>query len=249
MSKITVVASLLAVIAVAVLGVVLHQGQNQLREENQALHSELTQMGRLAADNQHLSTLLAQAKTVQSSANEQFQELVKLRSEVVRLTKENNELTSTNESKTTQAVLDQLRELTGIHTDIGHLAEDIESLRDELLQVQAAGVTTSPTPTATDQSQTTATPNASASPQAPVAIRMIETHADTFADKLKRSVSAQDSETFPEVFGRFLQVNGVDTSSVVGAYYDERTGRLIVRAPQNTLDAIEKVTLGLDQSR
>ena len=78
---------------------------------------------------------------------------------------------------------------------------------------------------------------------------MIDTQGDAFAEKLKRSVAAQENETFQEVFSRFLQVNGIDVSNVAGFGYNERTGKVIVRAPQATLDQIEKLTVALDRAQ
>ena len=66
---------------------------------------------------------------------------------------------------------------------------------------------------------------------------------------LVHATAAQDSETFQEVFGRFLRNNGVDLSNVAGLVFDERTGRVIVRRPAPTLDTIEQLTVALDRAQ
>jgi hypothetical protein len=71
-----------AVVAVASWLAVGHQARLGLEEENQALRQQLDQMGELAAENERLSNLVAQASQVQSLPEDQLQELLRLRAEV-----------------------------------------------------------------------------------------------------------------------------------------------------------------------
>jgi hypothetical protein len=149
-----------------------------------------------------------------------------------------------------ESLSDQAKELSSVRTEVGALAEAVGLLHDDIQDLEASAATP-----ATDQrsaaAATTAAP--APTPAAPqdttVAIRMIPTHADTFADKLKHATAAQDGETFPDVFGRYLQLNGVNTSSLTGLYFDERTGRVIVRGGRGVLDQIEQLTTALDQAQ
>ena len=242
MSKLSlVILGAIVIAAIAIPAAIQHQFQARLSRENGLLEQRVAQMNRLSADNQRLSNLVAQAKAALASSDDQFQELLKLRAEVTRLTQANQELNRANQAKVAQSATDQLRELSALRKDVGGLSQVIGNLRDEMREFHAAAAIP---PVAEKPAAQPATADEQPSP-----IRMIDTHGATFADKLKKSVGAQDGETFQEVFGRYLQINGVDTSSVAGLYFDERTGRVIARGPALTLDQIEKVTVALDRAQ
>jgi predicted metal-dependent hydrolase len=245
----------LAVAAIAILAVVQHHSEMELLDKNQLLQKQVAKLNRISTENERLSNLVAQAKAAQAGANEQFQELVKLRAEMAHLSNEKQDSTRSNQEKAIQAATDQARELGALRTDVKGLTDVIGKLRNEIRDLHALASAPAPegagapaASSASDAAPANTGPSV-AGENAPVAIRMIDTHADTFPDKLKRSVSAQDGESFQEVFGRFLQVNGVDVTGIVGLVYDERTGRVIIRAPQPTLDAVERVTLALDRTQ
>ncbi len=246
MSKgIFAVVAVLIIAGIAIAATLQHQSEVELREENGALRKQVVQLPKLTAENQRLSNVVAQARAAVVGADERFQELLKLRAEVTRLTQE-NQSNRLAQAKLAQNSNDQsVHELTSLRTEITGLRQDISRLREDIRAVPATASSASPAPA--EQPTATQTPPVTTETQ-PLAIRTIETHGETFAEKLKRSVSAQQEETFAEVFGRFLQVNGVDLSTIAGLGYDERTGRVFVRAPQTTLDQIEKLTLALDRA-
>jgi predicted nucleic acid-binding Zn-ribbon protein len=242
---------LLIVLAGIAMAVALqHHAQVGLREENESLRQEVSQLPRLTSDNRRLSNLVTQAKGAQTSANEQFQELLKLRAEVIRLDREKQDSNRLDQAKLSQAATDQVRELAELKTDVRSLTDEIGLLRDEIAQLHDLASTvpgTTTTATTPDERPATQTAN-NAVEQRNMALRVIDTHPEAFAEKLKRSVGAQDNESFQEVYARFLQSKGVDTSTLVGAVFDERTGRIFVRGPQPTLDLVERVTTALDRS-
>jgi hypothetical protein len=67
---------------VATTFVMQHQGQVKLRDENQSLRKQLEQSALLTAENERQSRLAAEAGNPQALQNEQFHELLRLRSEV-----------------------------------------------------------------------------------------------------------------------------------------------------------------------
>jgi len=73
---------------VAIPVAVQHQSSNQLREDNQALRQQVAQ---LAAENERLSNLVAQANSSRTLANEQPGEILRLRGEVGVLRQQMNE--------------------------------------------------------------------------------------------------------------------------------------------------------------
>lgn len=234
--------SVLLVMGIAVFAAFQHQSHVQLREENESLREQVTRLGRVAEDNQRLSNTVAQARAAQVNVGEQFQEILKLRGEVARLTSERQTSNQVEQSQMALGMSNQLQDLEMLLSEMSNLRAEISDLRDELRQ--------SP-PTAAVQPQTAERPTqqpTSPPTTRPLFVRMIDTHLDTFPDKLKRSVAAQDGESFQEVFGRYLQSNGVDLTSVAGLAYDERTGRVIARAPQPILEAIERLTEALDRT-
>jgi len=230
---------------IALVGLVLVglQHYSQLRE-NKQLQQEVGQLARVTAENQRLSNIVAAARITQAEANSQFQELLRLRNEVNRLRQENQASSLTNQVALAQAT-DQLRQLRALEAEairFRQATQEMESLRDELQQLRTAAV-------AAAQTETTAVAQAEESQDRALSVRMIRTQGDAFAEKLKRTVGAPEGQSFQEVFGRFLRMNGVEPSQLSRVFYDERTGRVIVRADQATLDQIEKLTVALDQSQ
>jgi hypothetical protein len=71
-----------AVVGVAIWLTVGHQARLGLGEENKALREQLDRRGRLAAENERLSNVDAQASRSQSLPDEQLKELLRLRGEV-----------------------------------------------------------------------------------------------------------------------------------------------------------------------
>ena len=59
-----------------------YQARLGLEEENQGLRQQLDEMGELAAENERLSNLVAQASSSHSLAEDQMRELLRLRAEV-----------------------------------------------------------------------------------------------------------------------------------------------------------------------
>jgi DNA repair exonuclease SbcCD ATPase subunit len=227
-----------AVALVSIAGLATIQHQLRLREENESLRQELAQVSRLSADSKRLSNLVAQAKVAQASANDQFQELLRLRREVSRLSQEREESNRVNQAKMVQSVSDQLRELSALRSQVSGLSEEISGLREAIQELYASSSTSS--------SEERSTESTRSGEDRAMSVRIINTRGETFAEKLKRSAAAQEGETFQEVFGRFLQGRGIDLNNVAGLAFEERTGRVMVRATQATLDLIEKLTVALD---
>lgn len=213
----------------------------ELRHENSALRHQAQQLVNVSVDNQRLSNSIAQLRLAQADARSQFQELVRLRAEVKRL--QGEQPSSADQAR----VEEQQRELARLQTEVLRLSQQsdqLDELREEIRQLQEAALARQAEPAAAPQTQ----PNEPPQDQT-VAIRMIRTQGEAFAEKLKQSVGAGDDESFQAVFSRFLQVNGVATNSIAAAVYDSRTGRVIVRAPQATLDQVERLTSALDRSQ
>ncbi len=82
----------IVVAAVAVPVAIKTQSAATLREKNQSLRQQLGQMAQLAADNQLLSNLVAQANPSQSLPPDQLRELLRLRGEVGALRQQSKEL-------------------------------------------------------------------------------------------------------------------------------------------------------------
>ena len=98
--------------AVVVAGVVTplviqRQAQAKLLEENQFLRQRVDQLAQLKAQNERLSSLVAQANSAQSLPKDQLSELMRLRGEVGILRRQTNELrmlrTAHNEDPLTAA--------------------------------------------------------------------------------------------------------------------------------------------------
>jgi len=232
------VLGVIVILVVIGLGIMERQSQSRMREQVESLHQELSHLSRVSADNQRLSNIVVQAKAAQANANEQFQELLRLRAELSRVRQEDQESNRVAQVKLLQGISDQLRELTSLRDEVKALGEEVSSLREAIQDSYADDSTPAAVERPTGQTR------ASEEPVLP--IRMINTRGPLFADKLKRVAAAQDNESFQEVFGRCLQSNGVDLSNVVGLVYDDRSGRVIARAPQATLDQIEKLIVALD---
>jgi hypothetical protein len=79
------VLSAIVVVAVSIWVAVGYQARLQLEEENQGLRQQLDQMAELAAENERLSNLVAQASQPQPLSADQMQELLRLRGEVTAL--------------------------------------------------------------------------------------------------------------------------------------------------------------------
>ncbi len=69
-----------------------HQAQASAREPDQVLQQEKDRLAQLTADNQRLSNLLAHPNRTPTIANDQFNELLKLRGEIGRLRQQAREL-------------------------------------------------------------------------------------------------------------------------------------------------------------
>ena len=67
-----------------------YQARLGLEEENQGLRQQLDQMGELAAENERLSNLVAQASSSRSLSEDQMRELLRLRAEVATLRQHGN---------------------------------------------------------------------------------------------------------------------------------------------------------------
>jgi hypothetical protein len=74
-----------AVVGVAVWLGVGYQARVGLEEENQGLRQQVEQMGELAAENERLSNIVAQASQSQPLSEDQMRELLRLRGEVAAL--------------------------------------------------------------------------------------------------------------------------------------------------------------------
>jgi RNA polymerase sigma factor (sigma-70 family) len=94
----------IAVAGVATPLVIQHQSQARLREENEALRQQASQVDQVSAENERLSNLVVQAKGAEPLSREQMNELLRLRGEVGRLRREGKQL------ETLQAENRQLRE-------------------------------------------------------------------------------------------------------------------------------------------
>jgi chromosome segregation ATPase len=228
-------------IGVVLFGVVQHHSEVK---ENNSLRKKVGELTRLAAENQRLSNIVAVARVTQSEANNQFQELFRLRNEVSRLRQETQDSNLTNQVVLAQAT-DQLRQLRALQGEASRLrqaTQEVENLREQIRELQAAAANAA-------QTDTGAVAQAEQTQDRELQIRMIRTQGEAFAEKLKRATAAQDNESFQEVFDRFLRMNGVDPSQLSRAFYDERTGRVIIRADQATLDRVERITVALDQAQ
>src|SRR4051812_12133102 len=92
LGKLKVVFAVAAIIGVAAIPVTLkHQRAEKLAEENQALKDRVDQLSRLGRDNERLSNLLAQAPQPGPANTQQPNELLQLRGDVGRLTREKQE--------------------------------------------------------------------------------------------------------------------------------------------------------------
>jgi hypothetical protein len=69
-----------------------HQSQARLREENQALRQQASEVDQVAAENERLSNLLVQAKGSASLSRDQMSELLRLRGEAGGLRRQIKEL-------------------------------------------------------------------------------------------------------------------------------------------------------------
>ncbi len=222
--------------------VVLFQTRSQtaLRRENSALRAQSQQFVRVAAENERLSNALAHVRVAQSGENNQLQELIRLRAELNRLRPNGK---SDKAGSASSAAEGPTLELTQLRAEVKRLTEEnleLEKLRDELQELRTA--------TANTATEEAAKAEATEEESGPVTLRILRTQGAGFAEKLKQSVGARDDESFMEVFGRFLQSNGIQTNAVAGAVYDERTGRVIVRGSESVLDQIERLTRSLDSS-
>ena len=88
--------------ATAVVGVTIwlrvgHQARLKLADENKALQQQCDQMARLAAENERLSNLVAQASRSQSLPDGRLKELLRLRGEVSALRQQSQELETLRE--------------------------------------------------------------------------------------------------------------------------------------------------------
>jgi hypothetical protein len=96
-----------AVVALAIWLAVEHQARLRLGDEHKALEQQLDQMASLAADNERLSNLVAQAGRSGSLPDEQSRELLRLRGEVGVLRQQTNELEAARqENRQARAALD-----------------------------------------------------------------------------------------------------------------------------------------------
>jgi len=105
-TKLKLAISALVVAGATTVFVIQHQAQEKLRVENEALAQQLAQM---QTDNESLSNRLAAVGDAKTLSDEQLNELVKLRGEVARLEKENEDATlAANEARdaTGKALLD-----------------------------------------------------------------------------------------------------------------------------------------------
>ncbi len=254
------VPAVLGGLVVFVLAVVVfsqHRSEAQLRAESEALRQQLQQLARVSAENQRLSNLVAEARVAQGTANEQLQELLKLRAEVARSTQAPPPSNSVQDLKLPPNVAEPLRQITALRGDMSQLSDLINKLREELRQgvapapVASAPAAAEPAPAADNSTASLSGNrlNSASSEQQPLSIRIIPTQSETFAEKLKRTVNAQENESFQDVFSRFLQLNGIETDRIAGMVFDDRTGRVIVRGPAPLLDAIERITLALDRAQ
>ena len=94
----------IVVVGAAILLAMQHLSQAKLRAENDALRQQLEQSAQLAAENQRLSNLVAQAKSRRSLSDDHFSELLKLRGEVGRLREQVKEVEALREATRRAAV-------------------------------------------------------------------------------------------------------------------------------------------------
>ncbi len=233
-------AILVALIAAGILvpAIMQRQAQLALRAENDTLRQQAQQALRLSVENRRLSNSLADTRRVGAELKEQLQEVFKLRAEVKRLQQQNrttNALVQTATNNTPSELATLIAEVTRLRQE----TQDLQQWRDQLQQLQSEAAASPASDTATNQ------PAPALDQQ--LAIRLIRTQGPSFAEKLKQSVGAKEDDTFEDVFARFLQVNGIAPSTVSAAAYDERTGRVIIRAAPSTLDQIERLTAALDR--
>lgn len=86
-----------ALVGVAIWLAVEHQARLRLGEENTVLRQQLDQMAGLAAENERLSNLVAQARSSQSLPDDRLRELLRLRGEVGVLRQQTKELETLRE--------------------------------------------------------------------------------------------------------------------------------------------------------
>ena len=79
------IAGAVVMAGVATLLVLQYQDLLKLREENQSLQQQVSQLTQLQAENERLSNLVAQVSSPPTQSNDQLNELLRLRSEVTRL--------------------------------------------------------------------------------------------------------------------------------------------------------------------
>ena len=79
------IVSTLVVAGVATPLVMQHQAQVNLHDENQSLRQRVDQLAQLAAENERLSNLVAQAIAARALSNDQLSELMRLRNEAAQL--------------------------------------------------------------------------------------------------------------------------------------------------------------------
>ena len=92
---------------------VQHRAQARLRQQEETSRKRAGRLAILRVENEGFSNLLALAKTAQPGANDQFNEVLKLRGEVGRLQATMQELTGpkTNEPLSREEVLNSMRQL------------------------------------------------------------------------------------------------------------------------------------------
>jgi len=91
-----------------------HQSVVRLREENQSLQQQQSQMAQMAGENERLSNLLAQAKSAQTLPEDQLHELLRLRGEVGPLRRQSNEFARLQEeNRQLRAKPVQIQQLAG----------------------------------------------------------------------------------------------------------------------------------------
>ncbi len=225
-------------------GIAQRRTEQELQHENSALREQVAQSARVEAENQRLSNTVVQARGAQKLANERLEELVKLRGEVNRLVQANQDSNLVAQAKMADSLREQAQQLAALRSEIGSLFDQIGNLREELADFGASAAA-EPAPASEVTSRAASVAPQQTPQDRTLSLRMINTHAG-FAEKLKRSVAAKDDESFQDVFGRFLQSNGIDTEQIIGLVYDDRTGRVIVRGPNSLLDVIERATVSLD---
>jgi hypothetical protein len=243
MTQVKTVALMLLICAgILVPAFLQRRAQMALRAENEALRHQAEQALRLSVENLRLSNSLAESKRVAEELKDQSQELLKVRAELQRFRQQQAPASNVIVRAATNGVGN---DVASLRAEVGQLRQEIQELallREQVRQLQAETVSA-------DTNETVVTNTVAQAEEQPLSIRLIRTQGDAFAEKLKRSVGAKDDESFEEVFARFLQMNGIPTSTVAAAAYDARTGRVILRASPATLDQIESLTTALDRSQ